>query len=52
MPKLVEQVALNAGRSRTATRFVCICARRSGTSIPAARSKAGASAQRSDGNDG
>lgn len=27
------------GRSRTATRFVCICARRSGTSIPAARSK-------------
>ncbi len=30
---------LMPGRSRTATRFVCICARRSGTSIPAARSK-------------
>ncbi len=39
VPKLVEQVALNAWKSRRAAASVCICVPASATSIPPARSK-------------
>lgn len=39
LPKLVEQVALNARKKRMATWFACTCVPRSDTLTPAARSK-------------